>query len=120
MPAKAGIQYAGNSRLSKAPRRTGSSAFADDDTVHGETDYFCGCAGAVAAPPAGTAASAALVDLAGCGCASPSTAELTKRSCVGFDGFASAIGTGVFSCGNTSTTASVVTRLVSRNSLRDN
>ena len=68
-------------------------------------------------PPVGTTASAVLVDFAGCGRRRSSTALLTKRSCIGLDGFSSAIGTDACrACGSTSATASVVTRLVSRNS----
>src|SRR6266404_190638 len=104
----------------QSPRRTGSSAFADDDIVcEAGLRYLAGTGAAADTPPVGAVASAVLVDFAACGRASPSTALLTKRSCVGLD-FSSAIGTDALSRGSTSATASVVTILVSRNSVGDN
>src|SRR5258705_9695678 len=82
MPAKAGIQYAENSRsITDVSGILGRPVKPGDDTVGAETAYFCGWAGAAAEPPVGAAASAVLVDLPGCCCASPSTAGLTKRAC---------------------------------------
>src|SRR5439155_8756058 len=140
MTGSGGHQYAGNPRsiadvtgilgrpVPATPRlRRGCTVLArrsfsgggkpGDDIVAADRAYFCGwagCAGAVAEPPVGTAASAVLVDLPCCGCASPPTvAELMRRSC-GLAGFASAIGTDALSCGNTSATAWVLIRLARR------
>src|SRR5258705_12013414 len=82
MPAKAGIQYAENSRsITDVSGILGRPVKPGDDTVGAETAYFCGWAGAAAEPPVGAAASAVFGDLPGCCCASPSTAGLTKPSC---------------------------------------
>src|SRR5438876_7835161 len=80
------------------------------------------CGGATGAtPPVGTVASAVLVDLADAACDFSALAvSLAKRSCTGLV-TTSATGTlGLSNCGSTSATASVVTRLVRRNSARDN
>ena len=76
-------------------------------------DLGCGTGAVTAAPPVGTVASAVLVGLADKGVLSSSAAPPTKRSCIGFAFKASAA---PLSWGSTSATASVVTRLVSRNS----
>src|SRR4029079_18254154 len=83
------LAHRGISRFSGAQLRTVFDATHRPGMTASIETYFC--AGAIAAPPVGAVASAVLVDLPGCGCASLSTAELTNRSCVGLDGFASAI-----------------------------
>src|SRR4029077_10452496 len=87
------------------PRRTGSSAFADDDTVFWVyCRYFAGVA---TIPPVGAAASAVLVDFTACGLIAASPALPTNRSCTGL-GASSATGTmATSSFGSTSATASV-------------
>src|ERR1700756_3215452 len=81
--------------------------------------YFAGFA--VVTPPVGTSASAVLVDFTAGATGSVSEALLTKRSCTAF-GCNVATGTELLTLslrGSTSATASVVTRLVSRNSAGD-
>ena len=85
------------------------------------TNYRCSLPGVFAAtPPVGTIASAVLVDFGAATGFSAPTASPTNRSCTGLD-VSSATGTAELSIrGSTSAMASVVTRLVSRNSAGDN
>src|SRR3954453_7476822 len=86
-----------------------SGAWLGPETRSEIRGYFCDAATGVATPPVGTRASAVLVDLAGCSGSTPNLAWV-------FGASSAIAGAEMSTCGSTSATRSVVTRLVSLSS----
>src|SRR5258707_3658917 len=114
-PRKRRIQYAATSQFDCKRSGILDHPLSRMMTLLRDRIYRCYCAGAVTATlPAGTLASAVLVDLDGAACGfSALTVSLAKRSCIGLAATSETAALAVSICGSTSATASVVTRLVS-------